>query len=175
MLRGRETRAARAALPVLHGHRIEWPVPARAVRGLAVAAFLGAGALSVGSPRAEPSGDGVVPALPCHAPARPMVRLELVFGTARPSGRTVSQAEWIDFLETDVTPRFPAGLTVLDGLGQWQGGDGRITREQSKVLVIWHEPGDRSEADIEAIRGAYKRRFDQESVMRVESVDCVSF
>ena len=111
----------------------------------------------------------------CDAPARPMVRLELLFGTSRPDGRTVSQAEWLDFLEREVTPRFPAGLTVLSGLGQWQGEDGRTVREQSKVLTVWHEPSERSDGDIEAIRAAYRQRFDQESVLRVESVSCVSF
>jgi hypothetical protein len=111
----------------------------------------------------------------CHDPARPMVRLELVFGMSRPGGRPVSEAEWADFLATEVTPRFPAGLTVLGGLGQWQGANGRVTSEQSKVLIILHEPGGRTEAAIEAIRAAYKRRFGQESVMRVESAACVSF
>ena len=32
-----------------------------------------------------------------------------------------------------------------------------------------------SDADIEAIRSAYKQRFDQESVLRIDSVSCVSF
>ena len=51
----------------------------------------------------------------------------------------------------------------------------KLTKEQSKILVIWHEPSTRTEADIEAIRSAYKARFDQESVMRVDSLSCVSF
>ena len=118
---------------------------------------------------------GAVAGPPCQAPARAMVRTEMLFGASRPDGRTVSDAEWVDFLDNDVTPRFPAGLTVLRGHGQWRGGDGGLVREQSRVLVIWHEPTDRTETDIEAIRAAYKRRFDQESVMRVESVSCVSF
>ena len=99
----------------------------------------------------------------------------MLFGASRPDGRIVSDAEWVDFLDNAVTPRFPAGLTVLRGHGQWRGGDGALVREQSRVLVIWHEPTERTERDIEAIRAAYKRRFDQESVMRVESVSCVSF
>lgn len=104
-----------------------------------------------------------------------MVRLELVFGRSRPDGSLVSEPEWIEFLETEVIPRFPAGLTVLSGLGHWQSAAGDFTREPSKVLLIWHEPNDGAEARIEAIRLAYKRRFDQESVMRVESTSCVSF
>ena len=53
----------------------------------------------------------------CDSAARPMARSELVFGTARPAGRVVGEAEWADFLEAEVTPRFPDGLTVLSGLG----------------------------------------------------------
>jgi hypothetical protein len=67
-----------------------------------------------------------------------------------------------------VTPRFPAGFTVLNGPGQWRGSDGRLAKEQSNILVIWHKPNNRAEADIEAIRSAYKARFAQESVMRVD-------
>ena len=115
------------------------------------------------------------PGFACHGSARPMVRLEMLFGTSRPGQPAVSEAEWTTFLDTEVTARFPAGLTVLRGPGQWRGSDGSLARELSNILVIWHEPGSRTEADIEAIRTAYKRRFDQESVMRVESVSCVSF
>jgi hypothetical protein len=141
--------------------------------GSLAAAALSLG-LAIGSAGAQPAGGGP-DGMRCAGEARLMVRLELIFGTARPSGRPVSQAEWLEFLAAEVTPRFPAGLTVLKGLGQWQGGDGRILREQSRVLIIWHEPGDRTDADIELMRAAYKRRFDQESVMRVESLSCVSF
>jgi hypothetical protein len=115
------------------------------------------------------------PGFACHGSARPMVRLEMLFGTSRPGRPPVSEAEWAAFLDTEVTARFPAGLTVLRGPGQWRSSDGSLARELSNILVIWHEPGSQTEADIEAIRSAYKRRFDQESVMRVESVSCVSF
>ncbi len=104
-----------------------------------------------------------------------MVRLELVFGTSRRNGPPVSEAEWARFLDREVTPRFPDGLTVLRGLGEWRGSNGQLTREMSNILIIWHDPADRTERAIEAIRAAYKLRFDQESVMRVESLACVSF
>jgi hypothetical protein len=42
-------------------------------------------------------------------------------------------------------------------------------------VVIWHEPSGTTDTDIEAIRSAYKQKFDQESVMRVDSASCVSF
>lgn len=111
----------------------------------------------------------------CQGSARPMVRLEMLFGTSRAGQAPVGAPEWAAFLDTEVTPRFPAGLTVLHGPGQWRSSDGSLAREDSNILVIWHQPNGRTEADIEAIRSAYKQRFDQESVMRVESVSCVSF
>ena len=117
----------------------------------------------------------IPPGFVCLGSAHAMARLELLFGTSRPQGGVVTEKEWAMFLDTEVTPRFPAGLTVLNGPGQWRGGDGRVAKEQSRILVIWHEPNDRTEADIEAIRSAYKARFAQQSVMRVDGTSCVSF
>jgi hypothetical protein len=111
----------------------------------------------------------------CGESARPMARLELLFGASRTGGMPVSDEEWAAFLDAEVTPRFPDGLTVVQGRGQWRGSDGRLIRERSNVLIIWHEPGSQTNSDIEAIRSAYKKRFEQESVMRVDSASCVSF
>ena len=113
--------------------------------------------------------------LSCPSSARAMTRLEIVFGTSRSRGRPVTDEEWIKFLDIEVTPRFPDGITVLQGPGQWRGNDGRLTKEQTNVLIVWHRPTVRSDADIEVIRSAYKTKFDQESVMRVENASCVSF
>jgi hypothetical protein len=115
------------------------------------------------------------PAPSCRGSARPMARLEMLFGTSRRHGPPVTDDEWASFLNSEVTPRFPDGLTVLRGPGQWRGRDGRLAKEQSNMLIIWHEPTSRADADIEAIRSAYKGRFAQESVVRVDSVSCVSF
>ena len=71
--------------------------------------------------------------------------------------------------------RFPEGLTELAGRGQWRRPDGVVSREPSRVLLIWYSPVKDKNADIEAIRTAYKARFKQLSVMRVDGVDCVSF
>jgi Protein of unknown function (DUF3574) len=111
----------------------------------------------------------------CMGSSRAMARLELLFGASHVRGTPISDDEWTAFLDAEVTPRFPDGLTVLQGRGQWRSGNGQLTREHSNVLVIWHEPGSRTNTNIEAIRSAYKTRFEQESVMRVDSTSCVSF
>lgn len=115
------------------------------------------------------------PSLSCRSYSRPMARLELVFGRSRPNGMAITDEEWASFLDHEVTPRFPAGLTILQGPGQWRGQDGNVAKEHAHILVIWHEPDSRSDAAAEAIRSAYKERYDQESVMRVDSASCVSF
>jgi hypothetical protein len=110
----------------------------------------------------------------CTRPAQAKVRHELIFGTARARGAPLGEAEWQSFLDTVVTPRFPDGLTILNAQGQWRG-EGGLAKELSRILVIWIDRSPSRDADIEAIRSAYKERFDQESVLRIDSISCVSF
>ena len=49
-----------------------------------------------------------------------LMRSELLFGRARPDGTVVTDEEWRAFVDQEVTPRFPDGLTVLPGYGQWR-------------------------------------------------------
>jgi hypothetical protein len=107
-------------------------------------------------------------AQPCASNSQQMARTELFFGADH-----VSLSAWRDFMAQEVTPRFPYGLTVLDGYGQWMAPGGHISKEKSHVLLIWH--GFDQSAKIDAIRDAYKERFHQQSVMRVDGEDCVSF
>lgn len=115
------------------------------------------------------------PVLACPAGDRAMGKTELLFGLSRRGRSSISEAQWRAFLDHDVTPRFPDGLTIFAGLGQWRSANGRVTRESMRMLVIWHAPGDDASQRIDAIRGAYKRRFRQESVMRVDEASCVSY
>ena len=143
------------------------------IRLAAVAlAFAGFGAGAVTAYRWSATDPG---ALACRAGAAAYARLELLFGLGRQGGGEVSEEEWRAFLQTEVTPRFPDGLTMLTAYGQWRSRSGEIAREPSRVLLIWYRPEAGSEADIEAIRQAYKAQFGQESVMRVDSASCVSF
>ena len=117
----------------------------------------------------------VAPSRVCNSPAEALSRLELLFGMGRKSGGEVSEDEWRSFLDAEVTPRFPDGLTVLTGYGQWRSASGALAKETSRVLVIWAKPAPDLQSRIEAIRAAWKTRFQQESVMRVDSASCVSF
>jgi hypothetical protein len=94
------------------------------------------------------------------------VRTELFFGLAKPGGE-VTEAEFKQFLEKCVTPRFPDGLTVLPGFGRFRGADG-IIEERSMLLILLYPDDVRRESSkkIEEIRDAYEQVFAQESVLR---------
>ena len=57
------------------------------------------------------------PTLPCKSSERLAVHDSLYFGTAKPTG-VVTAEEWVEFLRTTVTPRFPPGLTVSQASGE---------------------------------------------------------
>jgi Protein of unknown function (DUF3574) len=104
-----------------------------------------------------------------------MARVELLFGTQRKDAPPVSEEDWTEFLAAEVTPRFPDGLTVFTGQGQWRAAGHAIIKETSRMLVIWYEDTNNAIARIEAIRAAYKKRFSQASVLRADGESCVSF
>ena len=106
------------------------------------------------------------------------VRSELYFGvgTEGDAASNISEAQWRAFLDKEVTPRFPDGLTVFDAYGQWlfRGKDGP-ERLNSKVLVILHEDNPQRRADIEAIRLAWKQATRHQSVLWSRQPAEVSF
>jgi Protein of unknown function (DUF3574) len=88
----------------------------------------------------------------------------------------VTEAEWLAFLDKEVTPRFPDGLSVFDCYGQWQGKTmDRPERLRSKVLVIDYPDTPANRAKIDAIRTAWKRRTGDQSVLSVTQPAQVSF
>ena len=95
------------------------------------------------------------------------VRSEIYFGLQKPDGTSVTEAEWHDFLDKSITPRFPEGLTVFDSYGQSRDKNGKTLKEKTKVLVIVHKAG--KAGDLDKICGEYKKAFSQESVFRASS------
>lgn len=103
------------------------------------------------------------------------VEYQLFMGRNGPDGEIVDDEDWETFLADWVTPRFPDGLTVLDGKGQWRGSDGQVKRERSKLLVILAQPGESNDRLIDEISEEYRSQFNQESVLKVVEDTCVSF
>ena len=103
-------------------------------------------------------------------------RTELYFGTSKADGSEVSDTKFRRFLDREITPRFPDGLTQLSGFGQFRNSSGQIIQERSKIIILLYPLSDSGASDrIEAVREAYKREFQQESVLRVDSRAGVSF
>jgi hypothetical protein len=112
--------------------------------------------------------------LTCAGGAAPKPVAELVFGRNIGPSLGVSEAAWRDFVDSEVTPRFPDGFTVLEARGQWRDG-AAIVREPSKVLVIALADETRAHAELAAIAESYKARFRQQSVLTIVRPACVSF
>jgi hypothetical protein len=103
-------------------------------------------------------------------------RLYFGLGPADQPGQGVSESAWRDFLDKEVTPRFPDGLSVIDVYGQWQGKqETRPERLHSKMLVIDYPDTVENRGKIEAIRVAWKQRTGDQSVLRVTQAVDVSF
>lgn len=141
-------------------HRIE--IHAKALL-ICLALFLCLGTDGLGQQSAARSPAPVVQ-------AESYYRTELYMGRSIPGGSMVSEEAWEKFLGEVVTPLFPDGFTVLNGRGQYREASGAIAKEPSHVLVFLYRKADRkrARADIEKIRGEYKKRFAQESVLRVD-------
>lgn len=108
--------------------------------------------------------------------AEKFIRTELYFGLNKPDGGAVSEEDWNKFLEAEVTPRFPGGFTVLEGYGQFKDSNEKIVREESRVLVVFYPKKQREAVNpkIEELRAAYKKQFNQESVLRLDFRQSVS-
>jgi hypothetical protein len=145
------------------------PVLAALVLGLG----LSRNVLSSQEPTATLHGDAAHPAKTAN-----WVNTQLYFGLG-PAGdpsKGVSEAEWRTFLDTEVTPRFPSGLSVIDVYGQWQSkGQSRPEHIRSKMLIIVYQENAANERSIEAIRIAWKKKTNDQSVMKVTEHADVSF
>jgi hypothetical protein len=88
----------------------------------------------------------------------------------------ISEADWRSFLDREVTPRFPHGLSVMDVYGQWQGkNETSPERLRSKMLIVDYPDTAENRAKIEAIRAAWKQKTGDQSVLRVTEPADVSF
>jgi len=88
----------------------------------------------------------------------------------------VSEGEWSRFVDREITPRFPDGLTVFNAAGQWRDkSSNKIIREPSKIVQIVLPGVDGEFNRLNEIAEAYKSRFKQQSVGVIVRPACVSF
>ena len=119
------------------------------------------------------SGDA---AHPGHTQGWVDTKLYFGLGPADDASKGISEADWRGFLDKEVTPRFPDGLSVVDVYGQWlsKGADAP-ERLRSKLLIIDYPDNDENRAKIAAIRAAWKQKTGDQSVLMVTAPADVSF
>ena len=122
------------------------------------------------------SGSASAQLVDCRGGQRPTQVAELMFGRNIGNRIGVSEARWSQFVDREITPRFPNGLTVFNAAGQWRDrASNRIVREPSKIVQIVL-PGEVDDiARLNEIAEAYKLRFKQQSVGMIVRPACVSF
>jgi hypothetical protein len=103
-------------------------------------------------------------------------KLYFGLGPADHPEQGVSEAKWREFLDKEVTPRFPDGLSVVDVYGQWQGAkQSSPERLRSKMLIVDYPDTQENRDKVEAIRSAWKKLTGDQSVLRVTQPVDVSF
>jgi hypothetical protein len=101
------------------------------------------------------------------------LRTAQLFLSAKPPAK-ISDSDIRRFVDAEVTPRFPEGVTVVDGGGQWLGDQNRLIREAAKVvMIVLPERGDPA-GKVEAVRAAYRAKFKQDSVVVLPPPACVA-
>jgi len=113
---------------------------------------------------------------PAHTQGWVETKLYFGLGPAEHPEQGITEAAWRDFLDKEVTPRFPAGLSVIDVSGQWLNqGSPTPERLRSELLVIDHPDTAEDRAKIDAIRSAWKQKTGDQSVLMVTEPADVSF
>ncbi|PSN15621.1 hypothetical protein C7293_06485 [filamentous cyanobacterium CCT1] len=104
-------------------------------------------------------------------PIPELIQSDLYFGRNIAGGGEVSEAAFQQFLNQEISPRFPDGLTVYDADGQFLSSTNTLVQEPSKVVSLIFEDTVENEAAIDQIIQAYKQQFQQESVLQVVDED----
>jgi len=100
----------------------------------------------------------------------------LYFGRNVANTLGVTDSAWAVFVREVVSARLPKGFTYWAAQGEWQGTDGRPNREPSFVLEFVHlNHSAAADSAVVAIIAEYKRRFNQQSVLRVVTAGRASF
>jgi hypothetical protein len=123
------------------------------------------------------SANAVAQDLSCPLPGqKPTLVVQLFFGQSIANRGPVTPREWNSFLLHTVTPRFADGFTVYNAYGQWLDTEThRVTRENSKVIVILTADTAPVRANITELSDIYRKQFHQQSVAIVTNPGCSAF
>src|SRR5262245_32017131 len=78
---------------------------------------------------ASAAGSAHAQLLECRGSQKSQHVAELIFGRSIGGRIEVGEEQWMLFVDHEITPRFPDGLTVFDAAGQWRDkASNKITR-----------------------------------------------
>ena len=110
----------------------------------------------------------------CPAGQASLRTAQLFFARNDGKGVAVSDTAFRKFVTDEVSPRFPQGLSVLDGGAQWRGEANKMIRDSAKVVSVALPTGRDASEPLEAVRGAYRTRFKLDSQLQVTEPSCVA-
>ncbi|MGE0659688.1 MAG: DUF3574 domain-containing protein [Reyranellaceae bacterium] len=94
------------------------------------------------------------------------LKSEIYFGLRLADGKTVSEDDWNKFLTEIVMPRFPDGLTVIDGVGRSANAAKAVN--PTKILVLVHPNVGDAPQRISEIKAEYRKRFGSTGVFHTD-------
>lgn len=94
-----------------------------------------------------------------------LIQVDLYLGRGMPDGDRVSDESFAAFIETEITPRFPDGLTMWEADGRYRDASGDVIAEPSNVVRLIFLDTQANETALMEVIQAYIAEFDQESVM----------
>jgi DNA/RNA-binding domain of Phe-tRNA-synthetase-like protein len=103
--------------------------------------------------------------------AASLIQKDLFFGRNIAGGGEVSEAEFQTFVDREITPLFPDGLTIFDAEGQIFDRKNTLIEKKTKVVTIFAEDSPKSDRNIQNIVNAYIQQFQQQSLLQVTNED----
>jgi hypothetical protein len=92
-----------------------------------------------------------------------LIEQNLYFELTTAEGEEISEEEFQSFIDNIITPRFPAGLTIVDANGE--------KGENSKIVSIFAEDTVDNQVAVAEISAAYSQQFQSELVLQTSNKD----
>jgi hypothetical protein len=92
-----------------------------------------------------------------QTPAGPdALKSEIYFGLRAADGKVADAQAWERFV-TEVVPRFPEGLTVIEASGRSSASPADLN--PTRILVVVHAASDDAQSRLREIKAEYRSRF----------------
>ena len=105
--------------------------------------------------------------LSCSSPR--MTETTLYFGQSKPGGGMVTDKEWCNFKENNISKVFKEGFSVTRIEGSWQDTNtNKLITEPTYQVVYYYKNSSAISRQIDSLRYWYQTLFQQQSVLRVD-------